>query len=115
MRSFLPLSEYVFKSNKRRALAVIHCIRSSQLFSYRHWYYEDFVREENPKLPSLSLKRFSAMLFKSCPLLTQWGYDHEEAFNTFMQYKIRVPVCGAVMLNSALDKVGAFFCKLPCF
>lgn len=45
------------------------------------------------------------MLFQSCPLLTQWGYDHEEAFNTFMQYKIRVPVCGAIMLNDALDKV----------
>ena len=52
------------------------------------------------------------MLFKSCPLLTQWGYDHEEAFNTFMQYKIRVPVCGAIMLNNTLDKVCAIYTVL---
>ncbi|CAH1761133.1 7197_t:CDS:10 [Entrophospora sp. SA101] len=37
-----------------------------------HWFYEDFVREQNPN---------------------------------FMKYKIRVPVCGAIMLNSTMDKV----------
>jgi len=69
-----------------------------------HWFYEDFVREENPKFPSLPLKKFSAMLFHSCPLLQQWSHDHEHAFNTFMDYKTRVPVCGAIMLNSTWEK-----------
>ncbi|EJD47797.1 DCP2-domain-containing protein [Auricularia subglabra TFB-10046 SS5] len=69
-----------------------------------HWYYEDFVREENRALPSLPLKKFSAMLFRSCPILKQWSHDHEVAFDNFMQYKTRVPVCGAIMLNEALDK-----------
>lgn len=70
-----------------------------------HWFYEDFMREENPKLPSLPLKKFSAMLFRECPLLHRWRDDHEEAFTQFMQYKTRVPVCGAIMLNDSLDKV----------
>ncbi|KXN90034.1 mRNA decapping complex subunit 2 [Leucoagaricus sp. SymC.cos] len=69
-----------------------------------HWFYEDFIREQNPTFPSLPLKKFSAMLFHACPLLHQWSNDHENAFNTFMQYKTRVPVCGAIMLNDAWDK-----------
>ncbi|KZW02218.1 DCP2-domain-containing protein [Exidia glandulosa HHB12029] len=69
-----------------------------------HWYYEDFVREENRALPSLPLKKFSAMLFRACPMLRQWTHDHEVAFDNFMQYKTRVPVCGAIMLNDAMDK-----------
>jgi mRNA-decapping enzyme subunit 2 len=69
-----------------------------------HWFYEDFIREENPNFPSLPLKRFSAMLFEACPVLYQWSHDHEQAFNKFLQYKTRVPVCGAIMLNDSMDK-----------
>ncbi|PFH54466.1 hypothetical protein AMATHDRAFT_134154 [Amanita thiersii Skay4041] len=69
-----------------------------------HWFYEDFIREQNPNFPSLPLKKFSAMLFHACPLLHQWSHDHEQAFNTFMQYKTRVPVCGAIMLNDTWEK-----------
>ncbi|KAJ3888392.1 Dcp2, box A domain-containing protein [Lentinula edodes] len=67
-----------------------------------HWYYEDFIREANPKFPSLPLKKFSAMLFNACPLLHR--EDHEQAFYNFMQYKTRVPVCGAIMLNDTWEK-----------
>lgn len=76
--------------------------------SSRHWFYEDFIREQNPILPSLPLKKFSAMLFHACPLLHQWSHDHEQAFTTFMQYKTRVPVCGAIMLNDTMEKVSHF-------
>lgn len=69
-----------------------------------HWFYEDFIREQNPTFPSLPLKKFSAMLFHACPLLHQWSNDHENAFNMFMHYKTRVPVCGAIMLNDSWDK-----------
>lgn len=48
------------------------------------------------------------MLFHACPLLRQWSHDHEQAFNTFMQYKTRVPVCGAIMLNDTWEKVCPF-------
>ncbi|CAI2167837.1 9478_t:CDS:2 [Funneliformis geosporum] len=47
-----------------------------------HWFYEDF----------------------HCPLLHQWSHEHEKAFADFMQYKIRVPVCGAIMLNETMEK-----------
>ncbi|KAI0031160.1 DCP2-domain-containing protein [Vararia minispora EC-137] len=70
-----------------------------------HWFYEDFVREANPALPSLPLKKFSETLFHSIPVLQRWSGDHEGAFNHFMQYKTRVPVCGAIMLNDTWDKV----------
>ncbi|KAJ3070088.1 mRNA-decapping enzyme subunit 2, partial [Rhizoclosmatium hyalinum] len=70
-----------------------------------HWFYEDFVREVHPSLPSLSLKNFSAHFFKECPILVNWAGDHEQAFATFMEYKVRVPVCGAIILNETLDKV----------
>lgn len=34
--------------------------------------------------------------------------DLEAAFDEFLKYKTRVPVCGVVMLNRAWDKVGYF-------
>ncbi|KAM5536209.1 hypothetical protein V8D89_010108 [Ganoderma adspersum] len=71
-----------------------------------HWYYEDFVREQNPsKFPSYTLKTFSEALFRACPLLTHWAEDHDRTFESFMKYKTRVPVCGAIMLNDTWDKV----------
>ena len=73
-----------------------------------HWYYEDFVREQNPsKFPSYTLKTFSEALFRACPLLTHWAEDHDRTFESFMKYKTRVPVCGAIMLNDTRDKVGS--------
>jgi mRNA-decapping enzyme subunit 2 len=87
------------------------CSLLNLAFYLSHWFYEDFIREENPKFPSLPLKRFSAMLFEACPVLYQWSHDHEQAFNKFLQYKTRVPVCGAIMLNDAMDKVfPVFYC-----
>lgn len=69
-----------------------------------HWYYEDFIREQNPTLPSLHLKKFSHMLFHECEALQQWSGQHEEAYKKFLAYKTQVPVCGAIMMNSAMDK-----------
>ncbi|KAI0692759.1 DCP2-domain-containing protein [Cytidiella melzeri] len=69
-----------------------------------HWYYEDFVREQDPSLPTMTLKRFSNSLFHVCPLLSHWGNDHEQTFQSFLAYKTRVPVCGAILLNDKWDK-----------
>ncbi|KAJ2162372.1 mRNA-decapping enzyme subunit 2 [Coemansia sp. RSA 552] len=70
-----------------------------------HWFYEDFVREQNRSLPSMTLKTFAKRMFKHCPLLSQWAHDADAAYQTFLDYKFKVPVCGAIILNRMLDKV----------
>jgi mRNA-decapping enzyme subunit 2 len=70
-----------------------------------HWFYEDYIREVNQKLQSCNLKQFSLLMFQHCPLLQHWAPEHERAFNTFMQYKVRVPGCGAILLNEDLTKI----------
>ncbi|GAA5991710.1 hypothetical protein JCM11641_001952 [Rhodosporidiobolus odoratus] len=73
-----------------------------------HWYYEDFIRPTatNPALlPSYGLKAFSLLMFKSCPLLHDLLPSHGQIWTSFMAYKERVPVCGAVMINEYWDKV----------
>ncbi|KAI1355795.1 hypothetical protein F5Y01DRAFT_153201 [Xylaria sp. FL0043] len=68
------------------------------------WFYEDFIRPLDPALPTMSLRTFSLKMFQHCPLLASFSADtHLKAFDEFMQYKTRVPVRGAVMLNDAMD------------
>ncbi|KAJ1882670.1 mRNA-decapping enzyme subunit 2 [Coemansia sp. RSA 1722] len=70
-----------------------------------HWFYEDFIREKNKSLPSMTLKTFAGRMFKHCPLLSQWAHNSEAAYQNFLEYKFKVPVCGAIVLNPTLDKV----------
>ncbi|KAI5284531.1 mRNA-decapping enzyme subunit 2 [Ascosphaera acerosa] len=68
------------------------------------WFYEDFIRPLDPRLPSLSLKEFSMRIFAHCPLMSAWSsYHHAAAFSEFMAYKTRVPVRGAILLNDRMD------------
>ncbi|KAI1762535.1 hypothetical protein GGR53DRAFT_501398 [Hypoxylon sp. FL1150] len=68
------------------------------------WFYEDFIRPLDPNLPSMSLRSFSLKMFQHCPLLASFSIEnHIRAFEEFMQYKTRVPVRGAVMLNDNMD------------
>ncbi|QPH16838.1 hypothetical protein C2857_001565 [Epichloe festucae Fl1] len=70
------------------------------------WFYEDFIRPLNPNLPSMSLRTFCLRIFQHCPLLASFSVEnHAKAFEEFMQYKTRVPVRGAIMLNQAMDSV----------
>jgi hypothetical protein len=107
MKNWHPSNGYVFKWNRRTSTLRVLLRSTLDTGDYisRHWFYEDFIREENPSLPSLQLKKFSLMLFQACPLLRGWSHEHEKAFDDFMRYKTRVPVCGAIMLNPACDKV----------
>lgn len=63
------------------------------------------MRDSQPNLPSYTLKRFSEIFFKVCPMLSKWSDKHERLFLEFMRYKSRVPVCGAIMINQTWDKV----------
>lgn len=92
-------------------------------YSHSHWFYEDFLRPLNPSLASFSLRRFSSYLLHTSsltvPLIQKYispsasgkksQQDLEAAFDEFMKYKTRVPVCGVVMLNRGLDKVRGNF------
>jgi mRNA-decapping enzyme subunit 2 len=70
-----------------------------------HWFYEDFIRVQNPRLPSLSLRKFSKCIFDHCPLLWQYSGSHEEEFEDFLRYKQRVPVLGGILLDSNWEMV----------
>lgn len=69
-----------------------------------HWFYEDFIRVLDPSLPHMALKEFCLRMFQHCPLLAGFGPEqHLQAYQEFMQYKTRIPVRGAIMLNHAMD------------
>jgi len=103
----------VFKSNKR-ACPFSPSVAGPDSTAHSHWFYEDFVREANPQFPSLPLKKFTQIFFRACPVLRRWSSDFEIAFNNFMQYKTRVPVCGAIMLNDSWEKVRRPWLRLTC-
>jgi 8-oxo-dGTP pyrophosphatase MutT (NUDIX family) len=70
-----------------------------------HWFYEDFLREKDASLPGFSLKDFCAQFFELCPLLKAYKGTFDENYAKFHSYKVRVPVCGAILFNSDLTKV----------
>jgi hypothetical protein len=75
-------------------------------FEQAFWFYEDFYRVATPSLSKLSLKAFSAKLFKRCPIsLSQLDLeDVEGLIDEFYQYKAHVPTCGGIILNESLSK-----------
>ncbi|KAK7938109.1 uncharacterized protein PG986_014977 [Apiospora aurea] len=69
-----------------------------------HWFYEDFIRPLDPTLPNMSLRTFCLRMFQHCPLFASFSEDsYMQAFDEFVLYKTRVPVRGAIMMNSAMD------------
>lgn len=70
------------------------------------WFYEDFIRPLDPSLPSMPLRSFFLRIFQHCPLLQSFSAkDHLAAFDNFLQYKTRIPVRGAILLNHDMDSV----------
>jgi mRNA-decapping enzyme subunit 2 len=98
-----------------------------------HWFYEDFHRAKDPSLPKLTLEEFAQvssccpspqkqlsfleslfqltnlfgglLVFDHVPLLQPLKDDVEEIISQFKEYKTKVPVYGAIILNSTLDRV----------
>ncbi|QIW94824.1 hypothetical protein AMS68_000342 [Peltaster fructicola] len=73
------------------------------------WYYEDFVRPleaaSGNNLPHLSLKEFCLLIFKNCPLTNCFTEEqHIAAYETFLAYKVRVPVRGAILLDESMER-----------
>ena len=52
----------------------------------------------------MSLRTFCLRIFQHCPLLASFSVEnHTRAFEEFLQYKTRVPVRGAILLNETMD------------
>lgn len=69
------------------------------------WFYDDFYRLENPKLPKMNLKAFIQCMLERYPEWTSmYDINIEELTNTFLKYKAQVPTCGAILLNPSLTK-----------
>lgn len=77
-----------------------------------YWYYEDFKADCNPSLPHFSsLKSFAKKIFEHCPLLQELQASSsssnafQELFETYSNYKSKIPVCGCILMNPSLTKI----------
>lgn len=68
------------------------------------WFYEDFVRVENPVLPSMKMKSFVERIFQACPILYAYSQDVLGDLSKFQSYKSVIPVRGAIILNKKMTK-----------
>jgi mRNA-decapping enzyme subunit 2 len=68
-----------------------------------HWFYEDFYVEKYPSLPHFSKPApFFGAMVRRCPTirhLLAGGRTPMQLYASFVKYKVRVPVCGAVLLT----------------
>jgi len=69
-----------------------------------HWFYDDFYREWNPQLPDFTLRDFAKQMFQHCPLLQPHAHLSQNIWTQFTNFKFKVPVCGAIILDESLEK-----------
>ena len=70
------------------------------------WFYEDQYREIWPHaFPSLTMLTFSQRMFASCPLLQPFEHRAKEIYHAFTTYKLQIPTCGGMLLNSNCTKL----------
>jgi 8-oxo-dGTP pyrophosphatase MutT (NUDIX family) len=70
-----------------------------------HWFYDDVYRKHHRDLPFMNFKDFTMAFFKECPaMMDQTDEAIARSLNLFQKYKRRVPVCGAIMLNTEMTK-----------
>ncbi|CUS22304.1 LAQU0S05e02366g1_1 [Lachancea quebecensis] len=69
------------------------------------WFYTDFVKLMNPKMPNLKIKSFAQHVIKLCPMVWKWDVRAEQALQKFSQYKRSIPVRGAAIFNRSLTKL----------
>ena len=70
------------------------------------WFYEDQYKEIWPHaFPTLNLFTFAQQLFKTCPMLKGFASQTKQIYDAFMSYKLSIPTCGAIILNSKSDKI----------
>ncbi|GJM87183.1 hypothetical protein PR202_ga03111 [Eleusine coracana subsp. coracana] len=74
------------------------------LLEQAHWFYEDNSVEHNPNLKSLTFKDFTSLMFKSCTALRPYIAHLDDIYKDFNNYKFRVPVSGAIILDDTYER-----------
>ncbi|KAF6166218.1 hypothetical protein GIB67_031002 [Kingdonia uniflora] len=74
------------------------------LVEQAHWFYEDNSVENNPSLKSISLREFTSLMFSSCIQLRPYIAHIDDIYKDFNSYKVRVPVCGAIILDESYQR-----------
>lgn len=75
-------------------------------FEEASWFYTDFIRLINPRLPKLKIKQLSQLFIKLCPLVWKWkNIKVDEALAKFSKYKKTIPVRGAAIFNRSMSKI----------
>lgn len=70
-----------------------------------HWFFIDFYLPKNKTLVECSIKEFAAHIFHHVPFLQEYSDDVDQVVDMWKSYKQSVPVNGAIILNTSLDKV----------
>jgi len=69
-----------------------------------HWFYADnFAGTQS--LPKMNMKQFALTLFNNVSFLKPHASKFEQLFAQFRDYVGQVPVCGAILINAAMDSV----------
>ena len=67
-----------------------------------YWFYIDLMLEESYR--RIDLKNFAKILYNNIPMAYQID-TFQKYYSTFSRYIQQIPVYGAIILNSTLDKV----------
>ena len=71
------------------------------------WFYEDFVRTQNDSsLPKYTLKTFAALILARYSKIGINFVNHsiDTLFESFKEYKSKIPTCGAIIINTDHSK-----------
>ena len=70
-----------------------------------HWFYEDFIADNNDNLPHFTLKQFATKMFAHSDMFRNMQDKCMSLFNDFSAYRKKIPVFGCCILNPEMTKV----------
>ena len=70
-----------------------------------HWFYEDFIADNNVSLPHFTLKQFATKMFAHSNMFSKMQDSFMSLFNDFSAYRKKIPVFGCCILNPGMDKI----------
>ena len=70
-----------------------------------HWHYLDFICQKQPLLPRHNFHKFCVIIFRHIPFLKEYIPEMDDHIAKWKEYKLAVPTCGAILLDSTLNYV----------